>query len=406
MRGLLLLALAAAATSGLAGEAPESTGGVAERACASLSRRVDSIAGQGPLFLPSFDGPQGYGANPNPALATAAFTYDNALAIIALTACGMDSQATRIGIALLMASRGARLRNAYRAGALADDALPNGWWDEGRKQWQEDNYQLGTATGNVAWAGLAMLTLAERSGDRRFSDTASHLARWIVENETDQRGAGGFTGGVFGGDAAPRHLAWKATEHNIDIVALFLWLSRRDPAAGWAMSADRARRFIDSQWEETSGHFLTGTTEDGVTENRATSGLDAQLWPLLLPAALGKWRRALDYAVHAHGVGDGFSFNDDRSGVWSEGTAQASLTFALIGDMGQAGRTLALLARLFSPGGYLWATPETRIATGLAIGPDSKDADFFYFHQPHLGATAWAALAALRWNPLVGRKIP
>jgi len=53
----------------------------------------------------------------------------------------------------------------------------------------------------------------------------------------------------------------------------------------------------------------------------------------------------------------------------------------------------------------LWATPEARLGTGLAIGPDSVTADFFYFHVPHLGATAWAVIAALGWNPLTGRQL-
>jgi hypothetical protein len=36
------------------------------------------------------------------------------------------------------------------------------------------------------------------------------------------------------------------------------------------------------------------------------------------------------------------------------------------------------------------------------IGPNSTGPDFFYYHLPHLGATAWAVIAALGWNPFVG----
>jgi len=53
----------------------------------------------------------------------------------------------------------------------------------------------------------------------------------------------------------------------------------------------------------------------------------------------------------------------------------------------------------------LYATPNERIRTGLAIGPTSKNADFDYFHLPHLGATAWAVLAAAGWNPFTGRRL-
>ena len=55
---------------------------------------------------------------------------------------------------------------------------------------------------------------------------------------------------------------------------------------------------------------------------------------------------------------------------------------------------LACVAREFSPGGYVYATREPRITTGLA-------SDAYYFRLPHLGATAWTVLAALGRNPYV-----
>jgi len=38
------------------------------------------------------------------------------------------------------------------------------------------------------------------------------------------------------------------------------------------------------------------------------------------------------------------------------------------------------------------------------VEADGGDA-FTYAHRPHLGATAWAALAAQRWNPFTGRRL-
>jgi hypothetical protein len=58
-----------------------------------------------------------------------------------------------------------------------------------------------------------------------------------------------------------------------------------------------------------------------------------------------------------------------------------------------------------SASGMLYATPQQRITTSFAIGPTSTYEDFFYYHDPHLGATAWAALAAKAWNPFVGQPI-
>jgi hypothetical protein len=45
------------------------------------------------------------------------------------------------------------------------------------------------------------------------------------------------------------------------------------------------------------------------------------------------------------------------------------------------------------------------VRTGLAIGPSSITDDFYYFHLPHLGATAWAVLAAIGFNPFTGRVV-
>jgi len=37
----------------------------------------------------------------------------------------------------------------------------------------------------------------------------------------------------------------------------------------------------------------------------------------------------------------------------------------------------------------------------LAVGSDSTSADFYYYRRPHLAATAWAVLAALKRNPFI-----
>lgn len=374
---------------------PAQASDVGQRACAGLARRVDSVAPPAALFLSSYDD-----ADAEPSLRTAAFSYDNALAVIALLACGQREQATRIGEALRRAAVGERrLRNAYRAGAVGDAALPNGWWDAQAKRWVEDAYQDGTATGNVAWAALALLALHDASGDARWLEAARHLGDWIVANTTDEGGAGGFRGGVQGFDGAEQLLGWKSTEHNIDAVAVFGCLAAAHAAGDWRRQAQRARRFLDAQWDAPAGRFLVGTQPDGVTPNRQTSALDVQLWPLLLRDAPADWRLALAYAEREHGVRGGFDFNADRDGLWLEGTAQAALVYRRLGRMRDADALLTTIATQISSAGYVYATREPRITTGLAVGSDSVSADFYYYRRPHLGATAWAVLAAKGWNP-------
>lgn len=399
-----LLAALALLVPAIAWASPESSR-IADAGCATLSARVDAEAGSGPVFLRSFDSATGKGPADNVALAGAAFTYDNALAAIALTACGNLTQAKRIGAALALAATHdrsgvhGRIRNAYRSGPQANPPPPNGWWDAAAGRWLEDDYQVGVTTGNVAWAALALLTLSDATGERRFLDAATLLMTWVVEQTADSRGDGGFTGGIFGGEAEPRKLAWKSTEHNADLDAAFRWLARKGVSGRWSEHAATARAFLAMQWDAKTGRFQIGTLPDGVTSNRATSGLDAQLWPLLLPDAPPDWRSAVKYAERAHGVDGGFSFNDDLSGFWTEGTAQAALVYRVLNQNEKADILFGELSKMASGGGYLWATREDRITTGLAIGPDSKTADFFYYHLPHLGATAWGVIAAKGWNP-------
>ena len=336
-----------------------------------------------------------------PSLKTAAFTYDNALAVIALIACDKLPQARRVGEALRRAAfTGTRLRNAYRAGLVEGEVLPNGWWDPKANRWLEDAHQCGTSTGNVAWAGLALLALDSATGERRWREAAGHLAKWIIDNAS-VRGGPGFTGGLDGFDPHPEKLTWKSTEHNIDAAALFAWLAKDSGSGGWERPARSAKDFVESQWDAKTGHFWVGTLPDG-DENKGTSALDVQMWGNLLPDARPQWRRAVRYAEGNYRVAGGFDFNTDRDGLWLEGTAQAALVYRTVGDRTKAGPLfLAISGQFEVSSGYVYATREARITTGLALGPHSSTADFFYFHRPHLGATAWAALAALDWNPFI-----
>ena len=144
---------------------------------------------------------------------------------------------------------------------------------------------------------------------------------------------------------------------------------------------------------------------DGVTPNRDNSGIDAQLWPLLLTDAPETWRVSLRYVEEHYAVKGGFDFNEDRDGNWWEGTAQAALVYRALDGTADADRLLAKIGKQLKPGGFIRAASWQKVTTGLALSPKSAFADFYYYGLPHLGATAWAALAAIGWNPFTGRKL-
>ncbi|TCI11448.1 hypothetical protein EZM97_19090 [Dyella soli] len=381
---------------------------LADSSCTALRAAAAAMPGDGPMLLPSYPGLQPGSAR---ALENVAFVYDNALAGIALTACGSPAQARRIADALLLAAshdpsfRDGRLRNAYRGGVASGGKveLP-GYWETRGNYWSQDPYQTGTATGNVAWAALLLLTVYDSSHDRRYLDAAVAQLRWIQAHASGAAPPA-YEGGLFGYDNAQRAQHWKATEHNLDVYAAATWASRDSHDADLAQQAKLAEAFVQSMWDNTGHRFLVGTLDDGSTLSRDKSGLDAQAWPLLAfnphPA---EWNQVWSWIDSQHRSGDGYGYRRQPDGVWTEGSAQVAAALQASGKP-VPDSLWRLIADQRGSGGMLYATPQPRIATDFAIGPDSTYADFFYYHLPHLGATAWAALAAKGWNPFTGRPI-
>lgn len=327
--------------------------------------------------------------------------------------CGDVERARRIADAFLIAlSRDrtfhdGRIRNAYRSGPVGEGAvaLP-GWWDQKAKLWAEDAYQDGTATGNVAWVALALLTLHDATGAPAYLEGAHALLGWISATARRAPGPDGFSGGLDGFDNAQKKLDWKSTEHNLDVHAAATWLGRLTGDERLPEMAAVARRFLDAVFVPGDGFFRLGTSPDGRLRDPDHLALDTQLWPLLAVRDPPRdWRGALHFAETRMGVDGGFDFNGDRDGLWVEGTAQAALTYRSVGRRDRSNGLLDRLQAQISPVGYLFATREARLTTGLSIGPDSSSEDFFYFRRPHLGATAWAILAATGWNPFTGRRL-
>jgi hypothetical protein len=405
-RSVVTLICIAAMTSSVAANAsPDSQ---RARYCAPLANAVASqAAGSEAAFVRSYDHADDESRLPA-GLASTAFVYDNALAAIALVACGDVNSATIIGNALSLAARNdrtfrdGRVRNAYRPGPVGKgpSALP-GWWDANQKIWAEDAAQDGSSTGNVAWAALALLTLHQATKQESFLADAGRLIDWVIANVST---GSGFRGGFHGYDPQQVRLTWISTEHNVDVYAAAAWLFRLTSERKYADAASEARQFLGRAFD--GDHFLLGTKPDGSLADPSMLALDVQLWPwMAIPDAPAQWRSALNFAATHLAVKDGFDFNGDRDGLWVEGTAQASLAYRIAGDPRRSAQLLATLEADRTPSGFLNATRGARVSTGLSIDPTATEADFFYFRRPHLGATAWATLAATTWNPFTGRKV-
>jgi len=345
-------------------------------------------------------------APPGP-LKDTAFLYDNAAAAIALIGCGHRKEAERIGDAILYAQandrhfKDGRLRNGYLAGAMnKGPAKLSGWWDKEKNAWLEDGYQAGSDSGNMAWAMLALSAL-DRPGDARHLAGGERIARFLTRFH-DLKSPGGFRGGTFGHEPAPKTIGWKSTEHNADIAAALMILSNATKNPRWSAGAKDATQFVDRMWMEACPCFATGTREDGITPNPFLA-LDAQAWPLLALPGAAKSYAVEDIVWDRLRVRGGFTYAEGGTSLWTEGTAQMAVLFALLGRDKDAETLRAAIERQRAAGGFYFATDAETLPTGFMLDTDPLKPRLYY-RLPHLGATAWAALAEQRFNPFTATR--
>jgi hypothetical protein len=195
-------------------------------------------------------------------LESSAFVYDNAVEIMArlLRGQGQDlARAKVLGNGLLYAQQidpaaDGRVRQAYfvdhpdaNGAFIALSGFPF--------------FFQGSATGDMAWTGMALAQLAQRTKIETYLNGAVRLGNWIFNNTFDTRGSGGYNF-TLGANQV------KSTEHNIDVFALFTMLARlTGDSAIWTGRADHARIFVDAMFDAAGGFFFTGTAPDGVSVN-------------------------------------------------------------------------------------------------------------------------------------------
>jgi len=352
--------------------------------CVLAIRTQMSAFPPGPVLLNS------YLVNTGPAAqkfdltqANAAYVYDNALAGLLLLAAGHPDDARWIGEALAIAQNNdrfytdGRLRNAYQAGPMSRPAKLPGWWDSNANRWAEDPYQVGSQTGPIAWAMLLWAAL----GMRGAADAAGDFL------DAQLRTDSGYYGGFYGFEPHPVMLTWQSTEQNTDCYAAFHHLGRAEDAA-------HAAGFVRAMFDPKAGMFDAGTAPDG-TRNTLFAA-DAGIWPYL--AGLGS-RASAVAAIAALRHGNGIGFSQASQSPWLEGTAFAALAGGPL-----AGPFMEAVGANISPEGYVYATVDSSLSTGLTTGPSLEknvpEQPFNYYRRPALSATAWAGLAALGVNPL------
>lgn len=323
-----------------------------------------------------------------------AFVYDNALAAIAWLergAPGDDVHAALVLDALLAVQR-------------ADGSLPD------IVHAQTGVAAAGSSTGNQAWAMLALLTGWEAQARKDWLLAAEHVAAHLLDPATGLQNPVGF-----GGYRLHASATTLSTEHNLDLYPAFSRLADALPTTAARLTvaevreaATRARIFAESRFDPVSGVVYAGTEPDGVQSATLHVPLDTQTWSVL---SLGreKWRAGYSWALtpapdgllvssKACTMGEivqGVSFSTaDVADVWTEGIAQARAAARLLGDEQQADLAARTLDQLRT------SAPNTD-KLGLVATCTEIDTGFGfrYFNALAVGATAWAAIAAVDANP-------
>lgn len=325
----------------------------------------------------------------------ASYVYDVAVTTIAYTARGSAddlARATTLAASIVSLQDSdpdadGRLRNAYACTAPAGGE-PGSLTDA-------------SSTGNMAWAGLALLQVHAAQEDPATLTAAVRLGTWIETVTADDRGAGGYTGGL---DTDGGTIRWKSTEHNIDVAAFFLMLAQATGDPVWSTRAASALTVVASLQDPSTGHFWVGTGTDGETTNTDDYvPEDVQAWAsLVLPG--DEASRALDWATanlltgddgqRGATVGDG----DDPSGtIWLEGTAHLACALRVRDLDRDAALADELLDTLTS------AQADGPDGTPRGIPAASQDGtaggDSTIYDALHTGTTAWFVLAAQGSNP-------
>ena len=393
---------------------------------------------------------QSYSDQAFPGFSQVAFTYDNAVIVLAYLARD-------------------RAEDIYRASVLGDGLVhaqaTNFPFHDGRfAQAYYVNvpdssgayitpaaypfYFYGSAVGDQAWAGMALAQLYKRTGKSAYLTAALSAGNWIVANTYDTQGAGGYRFGAIinqYNQSVPSPNG-KATEHNIDTYAFFTMLAKLTRSgkaangATWSSLAAHALSFVEALFEPAGGFFYTGTNSDQVTISKGIIPEDVQTWSYLAlkNSAYGvslDWVKTNLVTIDApsspfsalKGLGNlrilGETFDtaslatsgNDPEAVWLEGTAHTAAALLarqmepdndlplFSGDLQTARMLLENLRFAQSKLGVGQKVNSVPIPPGQGIvsATGQLDTGFGYDYYPnlHIGATGWYALAAQAANP-------
>lgn len=317
-----------------------------------------------------------------------AYTYDQALAVIAFTHAGDQRSARQILNAL---------RNFQR---------PNGGWLFSYPE--DDQNQI---SGAIAWVAMAGNAYAERFRSKEFDGMTraalKHLAAQLVSIRVGKQ----KHQAVRFAPKDDRRTVWDEStvislEHNLDAYAAFRGY-RGKAQTQYRTIASTLRRFVESQW--AGNHFRPGFRTDQNRPNLEELYLDTQTWGLLALGPVGA--KGQDFSKGLEFACDGFiSENQSSVGMFDYRPARGQAPDHFIWSEGTLGVIAA--THVLQPGqtdpeipgcegrrvSELWKSIRTmtRPSGGVAYATKNRRG---FSTRASVAGTAWAYFAAVRHNP-------
>lgn len=329
----------------------------------------------------------------------AAHTYDNAVALIALTDGCKPSEARKLANALIsvmeIEGNGGFFYDSYN---VVDKIVSQG---------------TASGTGPNAWAAFALAYYGKIYNDQNALDAADKVIQWMINrglydpNNPDDGVWGGICHpfeeqpGDHSGDVV---FPFKSTEQVLDTWHLF-------GIMGYDSEAESIKSWLTSEgkgWIETDPQigdpcqqdkrFSTGTNSQCGQDRRLF--LDPQSWGSIFANMIGepdKANGAIEAAENHMRVVDTVVNGQDISGfsdsclpkdgvIWYGGTAQMIVAYVYNGDTISATHFLTEMAKVQNDDGS-WNHSSAITHTQIGTGCNSYES--YHSARPHIGETAW-----------------
>jgi hypothetical protein len=310
----------------------------------------------------------------------------------------------------------------------------------------------GATGGDNAWAIMALLAAYRQSGETKYLNDARVIGNWISGNLKDTTGYGGYFLGYNDGGLPKQLIHGKSTIHNAQIFVAFGQLAQAEVTLGnsqaateWRNRAGAAANFVLQMFDSENGRFYAGTInapDAGIQapglcpdvskkrDNDVVNTCDSLDSDTITTLALAgsypnqiNWTRPMQYALDHFNttatVGEktfsGFNLirqGTGQTGVAWEFTSQMALAMKVV-DANYGSSQFASSvgfyldqvrqAQLSAPFGDGKGVGASTLSNGDTLPPYAqclKTPFQCIAERVGLGASAWAVLADLKFNPL------